>query len=77
MPATDTGATPADTPLLPRRLTARLMRLSVYFGRQRLAWGLAIAATLVGALTEPLIPALLQPLLDEGFIQGRLPLWLG
>ncbi|MCW5235580.1 lipid A export permease/ATP-binding protein MsbA [Verminephrobacter eiseniae] len=76
MPATDTGATPADTPLLPRRLTARLMRLSVYFGRQRLAWGLAIAATLVGALTEPLIPALLQPLLDEGFIQGRLPLWL-
>ncbi len=53
----------------------RLRRLSVYFGNQRLAWTLAIIATLVGAVTEPLIPALLQPLLDKGFTQGTLPLW--
>ena len=48
-------------------LMTRLARLAVYFGHQRLAWGLAIAATLVGAVTEPMIPALLQPLLDKGF----------
>ena len=53
----------------------RLARLAVYFGHQRLAWGLAIAATLVGAITEPMIPALLQPLLDKGFTQGTLQLW--
>ncbi|WP_409374705.1 lipid A export permease/ATP-binding protein MsbA, partial [Verminephrobacter aporrectodeae] len=59
----------------PTRLIARLKRLSGYFGGQPLAWGLVITATLVGALTEPLIPALLQPLLDRGFTQGSLPLW--
>ena len=56
-------------------LMTRLARLAVYFGHQRLAWGLAIAATLVGAVTEPMIPALLQPLLDKGFTQGTLQLW--
>ena len=56
-------------------LMTRLARLAVYFGHQRLAWGLAIAATLVGAVTEPMIPALLQPLLDKGFTQGALQLW--
>ena len=56
-------------------LMTRLARLAVYFGHQRLAWGLAIAATLVGAVTEPMIPALLQPLRDKGFTQGTLQLW--
>ncbi len=56
-------------------LMTRLARLAVYFGHQRLAWGLAIAATLVGAVTEPMIPALLQPLLDKGFTHGTLQLW--
>ncbi|MBJ2162923.1 lipid A export permease/ATP-binding protein MsbA [Acidovorax sp. IB03] len=56
-------------------LMTRLARLAVYFGHQRLAWGLAIAATLVGAVTEPMIPALLQPLLDKGFTQGTLQVW--
>ena len=77
MQATDTGAATAHAPAPPAAsLTTRLRRLSVYFGNQRLAWGLAIAATLVGAITEPLIPALLQPLLDKGFTQGSLPLWM-
>ena len=39
-------------------------------------WVVAVLATLVGALTEPLIPALLQPLLDKGFTQGSLQLWM-
>ena len=77
MQAKDTGASPTNTPppTASTSLTARLKRLSVYFGNQRLAWGVAITATLVGAVTEPLIPALLQPLLDKGFTQGTLKLW--
>jgi len=54
----------------------RLSRLSIYFGGQRLGWTAAIIATLVGAITEPLIPALLQPLLDKGFTDGSLQLWM-
>ncbi|AYM96209.1 lipid A export permease/ATP-binding protein MsbA [Acidovorax sp. 1608163] len=73
MQAQETRAAQAQTPSLP--LMTRLARLAVYFGHQRLAWGLAIAATLVGAVTEPMIPALLQPLLDKGFTQGTLQLW--
>ena len=70
------GATPTNAPPPPASLIARLKRLSIYFGNQRLAWSLAIVATLVGAITEPLIPALLQPLLDKGFNQGTLQLWM-
>ncbi len=69
------GAAPSPTsPPLP--LVARLKRLHLYFGHQRLAWSLAVVATLVGAATEPLIPALLKPLLDQGFTEGALELWM-
>jgi len=37
---------------------------------------LAAAGTLVGALTEPMIPALLKALLDQGFSAGAVPLWM-
>jgi len=57
-------------------LAQRLRRLWPYFGTEPWVWALALLATLVGALTEPLIPALLQPLLDQGFAQGTLALWL-
>lgn len=53
----------------------RLKRLAVYFGSQRLAWALAIIGTLAGALTEPLLAAMLKPLLDQGFTDGTLALW--
>ncbi len=56
-------------------LHKRLMRLWPYFGRPRWVWGAAAGATFALALSEPLIPALLQPLLDRGFQQGQLPLW--
>jgi subfamily B ATP-binding cassette protein MsbA len=59
----------------PLRLHRRLARLEAYFGKQGLAWSMAILATLLGAGTEPLIPALMQPLLDQGFTKGTLPLW--
>ena len=72
-PATDTAAAPASAP---PSLFARLRRMSSYFGGQRLAWSLAVLATVVAAVTEPLIPALLKPLLDQGFTEGSLKLWL-
>ncbi|MDR3453971.1 MAG: lipid A export permease/ATP-binding protein MsbA [Rhodoferax sp.] len=62
--------TPSSAPL------RGLKRLLPFFGRARLAWFTAIAATIVGASTEPMIPALLKPLLDRGFQRGALPLWL-
>lgn len=74
MPAQSSpGPDAAPTAPLPP-LRVRLRRLTPYFGH-KLGWTLALIATLVGAATEPLIPALLQPLLDQGFTQGRLPLW--
>ncbi len=53
----------------------RMQRLIPYFGTQRWSWTIGVLATIVAAVTEPLIPALFQPLLDKGFSQGALPLW--
>jgi subfamily B ATP-binding cassette protein MsbA len=53
----------------------RLRRLTPYFGGQRSIWILVAAGAIVGAATEPLIPALLKPLLDRGFQQGTLEIW--
>jgi len=53
-----------------------LRRLLPFFSGHRVAWGLAFFGTVVGAITEPLIPALLKPLLDSGFTDGTLELWL-
>jgi ABC-type multidrug transport system, ATPase and permease components len=66
---------PAPSPAPAAGLRARLARLAPYFGNQRLAWIVAFAATIAGAATEPLIPALLKPLLDHGFTERDLPLW--
>jgi len=54
----------------------RMFRLWPFFGKYKAAWVLAIMTTLVAALTEPLIPALFKPLLDEGFSENSLPLWM-
>jgi subfamily B ATP-binding cassette protein MsbA len=79
-PAEDTTGTPVDnpldTPFDQRPLLQRLRRLMVYFGGQRLYWLLAVLAALVAAVTEPLIPALLKPLLDRGFNKGEIALWM-
>ena len=61
---------------LPTSLFQRLARLWPYFGRPLPVWALAVTGTIVMASTEPLIPALLQPLLDRGFQKGSLPLWV-
>jgi ATP-binding cassette, subfamily B, bacterial MsbA len=57
-------------------LKTRLQRVSVFFSDSRMGFVLAIAGALIGAATEPMIPALMKPLLDTGFKAGALPLWL-
>ena len=57
------------------RLAARMRRLLPFFGRPRWIWVAAALATVVGAATEPLLPALLKPLLDRGFQAGDIALW--
>lgn len=37
---------------------------------------MAAVATVIGSATEPMIPALMQPLLDQGFQRGSFSLWL-
>jgi subfamily B ATP-binding cassette protein MsbA len=68
--------TPVESPQKHLPFYKRMLRLWPYFGRQRASWVLAIVATLIAASTEPLIPALFKPLLDEGFSENALPLWM-
>ena len=56
-------------------LVRRLARMAPFFRQSRPALAISGLAALVGALTEPLIPALMQPLLDKGFSGQALPLW--
>ena len=72
---TFTGQTPiSDTSK--SSLAQRLRRLWPYFQHYRAGWVIALVAMLTSALTEPAIPALLKPLLDRGFTQGALPIWI-
>ena len=56
--------------------SARLRRLWPYFSGGRRGVWLVLGGAVVGAATEPMIPGLLQPLLDSGFKNSTLPLWL-
>jgi len=57
-------------------LRARLSRIAPYFNGTGLGFGAAIFGSAIGAATEPLVPALMKPLLDKGFNAGALSLWL-
>ncbi|WP_399697739.1 lipid A export permease/ATP-binding protein MsbA [Xenophilus sp.] len=57
-------------------LTHRLRRLMTWFGGSRQWWTIGVVTAMMAALTEPLMPALMKPLLDRGFTQGRLALWM-
>ncbi|HEX7639082.1 MAG TPA: lipid A export permease/ATP-binding protein MsbA [Burkholderiaceae bacterium] len=56
-------------------LKQRLARLMPYFRNSRPALALAAAALVVNAATQPLIPKLLQVIIDRGFKPGAFPLW--
>lgn len=57
-------------------LMRRLARLMAWFGGSRRWWALGFFTALIAALTEPLMPALVKPLLDRGFTRGQLALWI-
>src|SRR5437773_6641320 len=61
------------TPVLP--LKARLARIAPFFRASRRGLVLAFIGSVIAALTEPAIPALLGALLDKGFKSHSLPLW--
>lgn len=50
--------------------------LMPYFGGSRKFWAVAAIATFVSSATEPLVPAMLKPLLDDGFDSPRIQLWM-
>lgn len=60
---------------LEKNVFLRLKRLRPYFAHLPGMWALVVAGAFIGAATEPLIPALLKPLLDRGFQQGALEIW--
>jgi len=54
----------------------RVSRIVPYFRDARLGIVVAGLASLVAALTEPALPALMKPLLDKGFVGAGIPLWM-
>ncbi len=73
-PSLPAGTAPASAS--PAPIGQRLCRIWPYFSQSRSAWAIAIGATVVASATEPLVPALLQPLLDKGFGKGGIDLWM-
>ena len=57
-------------------LLQRLKRLWPYINNSRAGLLAAVAGSVVTAITEPMIPALMNRLLDEGFTKGTLALWM-
>ena len=57
-------------------LLQRFARITPYFRHGRIGIVVAFISSLIAAATEPLIPELMKPLLDQGFNAGQLPLWL-
>src|SRR5262245_18143686 len=54
----------------------RISRVVPYFRTGRVGIVVAGVASLVAAVTEPALPALMKPLLDKGFTGAGIPLWL-
>ncbi|MEK8052051.1 lipid A export permease/ATP-binding protein MsbA [Ideonella sp. DXS22W] len=67
------SSTPSTLPSL--SLLQRFARIAPYFREGRLGILVAIVGSLIGAATEPMIPELMKPLLDQGFTGRQLPLW--
>ncbi len=72
----DSAASP--TPAQPKRARLRdvVRRLKPYLQGSSRYVALVIVAVIVTAITEPMVPALMQPLLDKGFGNNNLPLWI-
>lgn len=66
---------PAQTQPEPS-LTQRIRRVFPYIRHVRHIWVVVLVATIIGAATEPAIPALLKPLLDRGFQKDSFDPWM-
>lgn len=53
----------------------RIRRFTPYFGTLPGTWAMVAISAIIGAASEPMIPAMLKPLLDRGFQQGQLAIW--
>jgi subfamily B ATP-binding cassette protein MsbA len=60
----------------PAPLRERLRRIAPFFANSRRGFVIAFFGAVIGAATEPAIPALLHWLLDNGFQLGGVPLWI-
>ena len=68
--------TTVTQPLPDLSLFQRIKRLVPYFGRPGWLWALAAVTTVFGAATEPAIPFLLKKLVDDGFRDNDISLWM-
>jgi subfamily B ATP-binding cassette protein MsbA len=59
-----------------RPLIERLQRCWGHFKTPYHAWIAAILGMVAVSVTEPLVPAMLKPLLDKGFVAGNLQVWM-
>jgi len=57
-------------------LIARVKRSGKYFLHPTSAWIASLLCIVLVSISEPMIPALLQPLLDQGFQQNSFPIWM-
>ncbi len=57
-------------------LRKRFRRVLSYFLLPEYAWFALVLSVIIGALLEPTIPALLKPLLDDGFNSKKIQLWI-
>jgi len=57
-------------------LTQRIQRVAPYFAGTRRGFVLMMLGSIVGAATEPLFPALMKRLFDDGFKTSGFPLWM-
>ncbi len=71
----EAAAAPASATTTPS-LAARIRRVLPYIAHVRRFWFVVFVATVIGAATEPAIPALLKPLLDQGFRKDAFNPWL-
>ncbi len=69
-------AAPAGTPASRGTVLQRLRRFLPYFRGAGWALPSMVLATVLAAVTEPVIPALMKPLLDDGFKGGAFSLWV-
>lgn len=63
--------TPATLPL-----KQRLQRIAPYFADSRRGFVLMVIGAAIASATEPVLPYLMKPLLDDGFKGAGFPLWL-